>query len=32
MAQFGAKRPRFAPVKETPEGALPTYDFEKAVS
>lgn len=32
MAQFGAKRPRFAPVKETPEGALPTYDFEKAVT
>ena len=32
MAQFGAKRPRFAPVKTTPEGALPTYDFEKAVT
>ena len=25
-------RPRFAPVKTTPEGALPTYDFEKAVT
>ena len=32
MAQFGAKRPRFAPVATTPEGALPTYDFEKVVT
>lgn len=32
MAQFGAKRPRFAPVTDTPEGALPTYNFEKAVT
>lgn len=32
MAQFGAKRPRFAPVATTPEGALPTYNFEKAVT
>lgn len=32
MAQFGAKRPRFAPVATTPEGALPTYNFEKVVT
>jgi hypothetical protein len=32
MAQFGAKRPRFAPVATTPEGALPTYNYEKAVT
>lgn len=31
MAQFGAKRPIFAPVATTPEGALPTYDYENAV-
>jgi len=32
MAQFGAKRPRFAPTKTTPDDALPTYDYEKAVT
>ena len=32
MAQFGAKRPRFAPVASTPAGALPTYDAEKVVT
>lgn len=32
MAQFGAKRPRFAPTKTTPDGALPTYDYEKVVT
>ena len=32
MAQFGAKRPRFAPVVDTPAGALPTYDAEKVVT
>ncbi len=32
MPQFGAKRPRCAPVKETPENALPTYDFQKAIT
>ena len=32
MAQFGAKRPRFAPTNTTPENALPTYDFEKVVT
>ena len=32
MAQFGAKRPIFAPVKTTPDGALPTYDYEKVVT
>lgn len=32
MAQFGAKRPRFAPVEATPEGALPTYTFTEAVT
>ena len=32
MAQFGAKRPRFAPVATTPAGALPTYTYEKAVT
>lgn len=32
MAQFGAKRPRFAPVASTPAGALPTYDADKAVT
>ena len=32
MAQFGAKRPVFAPIKTTPDGALPTYDYEKKVT
>lgn len=32
MAQFGAKRPRWAPVKTEPESALPEYDYEKAVT
>jgi len=32
MAQFGAKRPKFAPVATTPENALPTYNFESAVT
>lgn len=32
MAQFGAKRPRFAPVATTPDGALPTYNFESVVT
>lgn len=32
MAQFGAKRPIFAPTKTTPDGALPTYDYEKVVT
>ena len=32
MAQFGAKRPVFAPIKTTPDGALPTYDYEKKVN
>ena len=32
MAQFGAKRPRFAPVVDTPAGALPTYDAGKVVT
>ena len=27
MAQFGAKRPIFAPTKTTPDNALPTYDL-----
>lgn len=31
MAQFGAKRPIFAPVATTPEGALPTYNYEDVV-
>lgn len=31
MAQFGAKRPIFAPVATTPDGALPTYNYEKKV-
>jgi len=31
MAQFGAKRPIFAPVATTPDGALPTYNAEKKV-
>lgn len=31
MAQFGAKRPVFAPIREEPEGKLPTYDHEKSV-
>lgn len=31
MAQFGAKRPVFAPVATEPEGALPTYNYEKKV-
>ena len=32
MAQFGAKRPVFAPIKTTPDRALPTYDYEKKVT
>lgn len=32
MAQFGAKRPRFAPVTAEPTGALPTYDDTKIVT
>lgn len=32
MAQFGAKRPRFAPVATTPDNALPTYNFESVVT
>lgn len=32
MAQFGAKRPRFAPVATQPEAALPTYNYESAVT
>lgn len=32
MAQFGAKRPVFAPVTDTPKKALPTYDYEKKVT
>ncbi|MBQ6757039.1 MAG: chitobiase/beta-hexosaminidase C-terminal domain-containing protein [Oscillospiraceae bacterium] len=32
MAQFGAKRPRFAPTTATPENALPTYDATKIVT
>lgn len=32
MAQFGAKRPIFAPTKTTPDNALPTYDYEKVVT
>lgn len=32
MAQFGAKRPRFAPTATTPDGALPTYNYEKVVT
>lgn len=32
MAQFGAKRPIFAPVETTPDGALPTYEYEKVVT
>lgn len=32
MAQFGAKRPRFAPVATTPDNALPTYNYESAVT
>lgn len=32
MAQFGAKRPVFAPIKTTPDGTLPTYDYEKKVT
>lgn len=32
MAQFGAKRPKFAPVATTPDNALPTYNFESAVT
>lgn len=31
MAQFGAKRPVFAPIKEEPAGKLPTYDYTKSV-
>lgn len=26
MAQFGAKKPYFVPIKDEPENALPTYD------
>lgn len=32
MAQFGAKRPRWAPVKNEPENALPEYLYEKVVT
>ena len=32
MAQFGAKRPIFAPTKTTPDNALPTYDYEHVVT
>ena len=32
MAQFGAKRPRFAPTATTPDGALPTYNYEAVVT
>lgn len=32
MAQFGAKRPKFAPTATTPEGALPTYNYTNAVT
>ena len=32
MAQFGAKRPIFAPTATTPENALPTYNYEKVVT
>lgn len=32
MAQFGAKRPRFAPVATTPDNALPTYNFKSVVT
>lgn len=32
MAQFGAKRPIFAPTKTTPDNALPTYDNSKIVT
>ena len=32
MAQFGAKRPVFAPTKTTPDNALPTYDYENVVT
>jgi len=32
MAQFGAKRPIFAPTATTPEDALPTYNYEKVVT
>ena len=32
MAQFGAKRPIFAPVATTPANALPTYNAAKVVN
>ena len=32
MAQFGAKRPVFAPTKTTPDNALPSYDYENVVT
>ncbi|MCM1334008.1 MAG: hypothetical protein NC237_03045 [Eubacterium sp.] len=32
MAQFGAKRPKWAPLASEPENALPTYAFDKAVT
>lgn len=32
MAQFGAKRPVFAPTKTTPDNALPTYDYFGSLS
>lgn len=31
MAQFGAKRPVFAPIATTPANALPTYDYTHKV-
>ena len=32
MAQFGAKRPKWAPLASEPENALPTYNYQKAVT
>lgn len=32
MAQFGAKRPRFAPTATTPEAALPTYNYTNVIT
>lgn len=32
MAQFGAKRPLFAPTETTPDNALPTYDSTKIIT
>jgi len=31
MAQFGAKKPRWAPVQTQPDGTLPTYDAAKKI-